>query len=352
MRRRSIAAASTALVEHGRGFQVTNSHGDVELPREADDAAEALRIADSRMYDSKDRRRASAHRQVRDALVQMLAEREPDLSPHLHGVANLVTAVARHLELDNEAVDEVVRGAELHDIGKVAIPDAILHKAGPLSEAERAFVEEHTIVGERILLAAPALAPVAALVRASHERWDGRGYPDGLSGEAIPIGARIIAVCDAYDAIRSDRPYRAAQGHRAAMSALLEASGTQFDPRVVAAFCAVVPAELEDDPPAPRPERRDAPAAPADRHADSPSRGPDAARPPRRVGFARSAAGSGGSVASREQQKAEARADARAPTRPPRRRKAQPQATPADPRRRTRRRGRDRRRRGADLAVG
>ncbi len=241
----AIAAAATALTEEGRGFEVGNSHGRVELPREAGDAASALRIADGRMYDDKDRRRASAHRQVRDALVQMLAEREPALSPHLHGVADLVGAVGRRLGLDNEALDEAVRGAELHDIGKVAIPDAILRKAGPLSGSERAFVEEHTIVGERILLAAPALAPVAALVRASHERWDGTGYPDGLAAEEIPLGARIIAVCDAYDAIRSDRPYRSARGHRAAIAALLDGSGSQFDPRVVAAFCVEVPSDPE-----------------------------------------------------------------------------------------------------------
>ena len=99
-----------------------------------------------------------------------------------------------------------MRAAELHDVGKMAIPDEILHKPGPLTDEEWAFVRQHTIIGERILSAAPALLPVAKLVRASHEHWDGSGYPDGLAGEAIPLGARIVAVCDAFDAMTTQPP--------------------------------------------------------------------------------------------------------------------------------------------------
>ena len=110
----------------------------------------------------------------------------------------------------SEQLDELARAAELHDIGKVAIPDAILNKPGPLDDDEWSFMRRHTIIGERILGAAPALRPVARLVRASHESWDGNGYPDGLAGEEIPLGARIVAVCDAYHAMISDRPYREA----------------------------------------------------------------------------------------------------------------------------------------------
>ena len=104
--------------------------------------------------------------------------------------------------------------AELHDIGKVAIPDSIVEKPGPLDDEEWAFMRRHTIIGERILAAAPSLAPVGELVRSSHERYDGRGYPDGLAGEDIPLGARIIAVCDAFDAMLADRPYSPARSRR------------------------------------------------------------------------------------------------------------------------------------------
>ena len=108
----------------------------------------------------------------------------------------------------------MVRAAELHDIGKVAVPDAILHKPGPLDEAEWSFIRQHTIIGERIVGAAEALRPVGRVVRASHERWDGGGYPDGLAGEAIPLGARIVFACDAWDAMTCDRGYRSALSAR------------------------------------------------------------------------------------------------------------------------------------------
>ncbi len=132
---------------------------------------------------------------------------------------------------------QVERAAELHDIGKIAVPDAILHKSGTLDDNERRFMREYPIVGERILRAAPSLAPVAPLVRSSHERWDGRGYPDGLRRES-PIGARIIAACDAYHAMRSAHLYRPARTNEEAVAELRRCAGTQFDPTVVQALCA------------------------------------------------------------------------------------------------------------------
>ncbi|MDX6727169.1 MAG: hypothetical protein QOK49_1974, partial [Baekduia sp.] len=133
-------------------------------------------------------------------------------------------------------LDELARGAELHDVGKIAMPEAILHKAGPLDEVEWQVMRQHTIVGERILAAAPALRPVGALVRSSHERFDGRGYPDGLAGDAIPLGARIISVCDAFDAMVQERPYAPAMAHEEAVAELRRCAGTQFDRAVVEAF--------------------------------------------------------------------------------------------------------------------
>jgi HD-GYP domain-containing protein (c-di-GMP phosphodiesterase class II) len=138
-----------------------------------------------------------------------------------------------------DEVRQVTLAARLHDIGKMAISDRILNKTGPLDEDEWALMRCHTMIGERILAAAPALAHAAALVRSSHERWDGHGYPDGLQGDDIPLGARIIFVCDAYDAMRSERPYRQAFTHRRTVDELKRCAGSQFDPGVVDALMAV-----------------------------------------------------------------------------------------------------------------
>jgi HD-GYP domain-containing protein (c-di-GMP phosphodiesterase class II) len=124
----------------------------------------------------------------------------------------------------------------LHDVGKVAIPDEILSKPGPLDESEWAFMKRHTVIGERIISAAPALAVVARLVRSTHERYDGDGYPDGLAGDDIPLIARIVAVCDAYDAMVTKRAYRAARDSSEAIAELRNCSARQFDPEVVEAF--------------------------------------------------------------------------------------------------------------------
>ena len=117
------------------------------------------------------------------------------------------------------------------------MPDTILNKPGPLDEEEWAFMRRHTTIGEAILSAAPALVPVARIVRSSHERFDGDGYPDRLAGEDIPLPARVIAVCDAYDAMTSDRAYRRGMSPEAALEELRRGAGTQFDPAVVEAFC-------------------------------------------------------------------------------------------------------------------
>jgi two-component system, cell cycle response regulator len=151
--------------------------------------------------------------------------------------------------LASQALDEVVRAAELHDLGKMAIPDEILQKPGPLDQEEWAFVRRHPLVGERILSVAPALLPVARIVRGTHEHWDGSGYPDGVAGEQIPLGARIIAVCEAFAAMTSPRPYRPARSVDAALEELRACAGSQFDPAVVAAFCQL---ELGSDQPAGR----------------------------------------------------------------------------------------------------
>jgi two-component system cell cycle response regulator len=231
-----VVGAAASLSERGEGFEIGCSYGAIELPAEASDVADALRIADQRMYAQKNAGRTSASRQSKDVLLRALAERNPELRTHLSGVAHLAEATALRLRIPDEEVQRIRHAAELHDVGKVAVPDAILTKPGPLDEGEWAFIRRHTLIGERIVAAAPALTRVAVLVRASHERWDGNGYPDGLAGEDIPLGARIVAVADAFDAMTSPRPYSIPRTSQAALAELQRCSGTQFDPRVVEAF--------------------------------------------------------------------------------------------------------------------
>jgi diguanylate cyclase (GGDEF)-like protein len=175
-----------------------------------------------------------------DVLLAALRERDEGLEQHLRDVADLAIAVAERLGVPAAQLDDVARAAKLHDVGKVAVPDAIVGKDGPLTAEEWEVMRRHPVIGERILGEAPGLADVARLVRASHERYDGRGYPDGLRGHEIPLGARILFVCDAYDAMTSDRPYREPMTHETALAELRANAATQFDPLVVDVFCAVV----------------------------------------------------------------------------------------------------------------
>ncbi|MEA2418212.1 MAG: hypothetical protein QOE60_418 [Thermoleophilaceae bacterium] len=229
--------AGDALTERGEGFQVTASYGSVTLPAEATTATEALREADRRMYARKSSNsRSSAGRQSADVLLRILSERNRDLGIHLDEVTSLAEAVAERLGLPEEERAPLLQAASLHDVGKAAIPDEILDKRGPLDAEEWEFMRRHTLIGERILSAAPALTVASKLVRSSHERYDGQGYPDRLAGEEIPLGSRIIAVCDAYDAMVSHRPYRTARDPDGALAELARCAGTQFDPAVVEVF--------------------------------------------------------------------------------------------------------------------
>ncbi|MEA2334933.1 MAG: hypothetical protein QOG40_1423 [Solirubrobacteraceae bacterium] len=228
-----VAAAAGALEEQGENFAVGASYGAVLLPHEARNLDYAIQLADERMYTSKRARSSLAGDQTRDVLMRIMHAKQPSLQDHSSEVAQLCLRVGRRFAMPAEELDELARAAELHDVGKVGIPDAILEKPGALSEDEWKFMRQHTVLGERILNAAPALRPVAVIVRASHERWDGCGYPDGLAGEKIPLGARIIAACDAYEAMTTDRCYRARRDHDGACEELRGEAGHQFDPNVV-----------------------------------------------------------------------------------------------------------------------
>ncbi len=234
-----IDRACSALSERGEGFEIGSSFGAVLLPDEATDASQALHVADERLYAQKHSRRMETDRTM-DALLEALSLREPDLPLHLDSVGSLAVEIARELGLRRDEIDELVRAAQLHDLGKLAVPDEILHKAGPLDEREWAFVRQHPLVGERILRASPAFRNVATIVRSTHERWDGAGYPDGLQGSEIPVASRIIAACDAFTAMTSARPYRAALSTEDALAELERFAGTQFDPAVVSALAARV----------------------------------------------------------------------------------------------------------------
>lgn len=231
-----IAGVGAALSEHGEGFSIGASQGSVLLPSEAGSVKEAMQLVDRRMYANKVSERTSAGSQSRDVLLTALRERQPELADQAVDIAELVLAVAEELGMEAEQRDETYRAAQLHETGKMAIPDAILNKPGPLEEPEWEFVRQHTLIGERIIASAAALVPVARLVRSSGERWDGAGYPDSLRGEQIPLGARVVAVCDAYAAMVSERPYSVAMRPSRALEELRQSAGSQFDPDVVAAF--------------------------------------------------------------------------------------------------------------------
>jgi two-component system cell cycle response regulator len=170
-------------------------------------------------------------------LRNLLAERYPDLGKHVHTVARRCGQMAQELRMPLHERRALAQAAFLHDIGKLSLPESILNKAGPLDAEEWRRMRLHTIIGERILVASGLHRTVTALVRSSHERFDGTGYPDGLAGEAIPLGARIIAVCDAYDAMTSSRPYRPRpMTSDAASVELMHSTETQFDGAVVDAM--------------------------------------------------------------------------------------------------------------------
>ena len=231
--RGAIEDAAAALSERGEGFRVTCSAGWAAIPREAANRNSALQLADQRMYEHKDSRRPSTGGEVEAVLVRLLNQRAPELGEHVTAVKGLALAVGEELGMSSGELTTLGRAAELHDIGKIAIPDAMLTKAGPLDEEEWDFIHQHTILGERIVSAAASLASVGRLIRSSHERWDGTGYPDQLTGEEIPLASRIILVCDAYDAMTSARPYSPPRGPDAALAELRDYAGSQFDPKLV-----------------------------------------------------------------------------------------------------------------------
>jgi HD-GYP domain-containing protein (c-di-GMP phosphodiesterase class II) len=189
-----------------------------------------LAIANASSYESLERTFVSTV----EALANALEANDEYTSSHARWITDLSLRVGLELGLDERALKRLELGALLHDIGKIGIPNDVLAKPGRLTAAERRLIQTHPELGERIIEPIDRLQPVRPIVRHCHERWDGNGYPDQIAGESIPLESRIIFVCDAYHAMTSDRPYRRRLSHPEAVRRLTEASGSQFDPTVVA----------------------------------------------------------------------------------------------------------------------
>jgi two-component system, cell cycle response regulator len=231
-----ILAAADSLRDAEADTAMGRCYGEVEIPDETDDPEVAFQLAGQRLEAHRQRQQRSARRQAHAVLIAALSARRPELRDHLRSVAYRAISLARRLGMGLGEIDDVALAAELQDVGLLAVPEAVLAKEAPLSEAETAMVNSHTAEGERIIAAAPGLASVAALVRSSAERYDGSGYPDGLSGNAIPLGSRVIAVAVAFSALTARRPYRPALSPAEALAELRRCSGSQFDPGVVEAL--------------------------------------------------------------------------------------------------------------------
>ncbi len=179
------------------------------------------------------------------SLLDLAADSAPDVAAHMERTALLAEGLMRTLDLGLPLSRVVVLTARLHDIGKIGIPPRVLEKPGPLSKFESRLMRDHSVMGQRMLERRPELLAIAPLVRATHERWDGLGYPDGLRGPAIPLPSRIVAVCDAFDAMTRPRSYRRSISVTAALDELQECAGTQFDPGVVTAFCELLDGRVD-----------------------------------------------------------------------------------------------------------
>jgi two-component system cell cycle response regulator len=233
-----VLAATAPLRGDDSDVPVSRAYGEVAIPEEAGDPEAAFQVAGQRLAAHKQRQHRSARRQAHAVLMAAISARRPELRGHLRVVAYRAISLARRLGLDREEIDDVALAAELQDVGLLSVPESVLEKEAPLDEQETATIRSHPLQGERIISEASGLAPVARLVRSSYERFDGSGYPDGIAGEAIPLGARIVAVAVAFAALTANRPYHAASSTAEALDELRRCAGSQFDPRVVEALAA------------------------------------------------------------------------------------------------------------------
>src|ERR1035438_4184642 len=240
MSSRSMVQPITAMISHLRKSERTGLlpefEGKLSSIREIRDLTSSFNHAAGAIRDSRQRLQ-SVYVEFVGSLANALDARDRYTAGHSHRVSDLSCATAAALGVTGDDLEEIRIGALLHDIGKIGIADAVLQKAGRLTEEEFALIKQHPEIGRRILEGVQGFAPYLAAVELHHENWDGTGYPKGQSGETTPLAARIIHVSDAYDAMTTDRPYRKGMSHDRALSILQEFAGRHFDPTVVEAFC-------------------------------------------------------------------------------------------------------------------
>jgi len=222
-----------ALFEIGEGFMIRCAHGTVSVPDRAHDASEALKLADQEVQAERTR---LSRQGLDERALSPLGDRAARLARSPYEVDELAGSVGAALGLVPAEIETLETAATLRDVGMMSIPDAIVHAPTGLTDEDWRFVRLHTLVGERLLRSNFGMDEVAGIVRSSHERWDGRGYPDGLAGEDIPLASRVVFVCSAFQDMTSPRAHRAALSADEALAELVGGAGTQFDPGVVGAF--------------------------------------------------------------------------------------------------------------------
>lgn len=230
---RSIGAIQAINKQNGALF----THDDLDLLRSIADSA-ALSIENARLFADL----SASYDSTLNALAAALDLRDRETEGHSRRVVEYTARLAKEIGLDNKTITEFRRGALIHDIGKIGVPDAVLHKPGPLDPEERKIIEKHPQAGYEMLLGISYLQEEIKIVLAHQEKWDGTGYPLNLQGDMIPLGARLFAIADTFDALTSDRPYRKGRPYEVARQIIVEESGKQFDPQAVQAFLAI-PAE-------------------------------------------------------------------------------------------------------------
>lgn len=235
------AAAASSLNETGDGFQISCDVGSASLPSESVVPREALELAARRGAKAAGERHVRSGRRAPADAIEALR-----LVRSRQDVATLAVAIARRLGVAETQLENIENAMHLCDVGNVAVPRAVLSYPGKITGPEWQFIHLHTLVGARLIAGPLGMEAVAGLVRHSHERWDGAGYPDGLSGEAIPLGSRIVFVCSAFHDMTSERPHNPALEPADAVAQLERGAGSQFDPAVVEAFRAEFLGEDED----------------------------------------------------------------------------------------------------------
>jgi len=225
------------------GFLEPHEFGPEELPLLTTIGGQiAIALQNAEAYEKLDR----MYLETVTALAAAMEAKDQYTASHADSLAAMAVAVGSRMGLSDGELRMLQYAAVLHDIGKIGIPGNILNKPAALTRDEFETMAQHTIIGERIISRIDYLVPIARIIRSAHERWDGTGYPDGHRGEEIPLASRILLVCDAFDAMTTDRPYRSALPVDEALNELARHAGSQFDPRVVDVFLANYPFEARE----------------------------------------------------------------------------------------------------------